>query len=272
MKLLIAFTGFAAMACATFAQIQIVNSGATGSSINLSSAYSQNFDTLANTATNLNAWVDNSTLPGWYAYQNSSGGITSYRANGPYQLASLGGNGASDRALGSGLDSGVGDAVSFGVQFQNSTASLITSLLVSFDGEQWWRGSTPLGQTDSLNLSYQIFDPGQGAVSVFAGWTSVETLSFTSPITGFGTGPLDGNLAANRIANINATITGFSVAPGQELWIRWTATNLEGINDHTLAVDNLNVTFGSIPEPSTYSLVFAGLAATVAVFRRRIRK
>ena len=87
------------------AQIEIVNSGATGNQLNLADNYTQSFDTLANTGTALTPWLNNTTLPGWYAYRTNSGDITGYTPNAG-RFASFGGEGQLDRALGSDLNSG----------------------------------------------------------------------------------------------------------------------------------------------------------------------
>ena len=253
------------------AQIEIVNTGASGAQVNLAGTYTQNFDTLANTGSNLTPWSDNSTLSGWYAYQSSTGGIASYRPNNSARLASFGGEGAADRALGSGLDSGSGDSVHLGVRFRNSSPVAISSVNISFDGEQWFQGGTHAGQFDTLAFSYQVFDGGTGGFSVTDGWVAVDALTFTSPIYGNPAGPLDGNLPANRVPDIASTINGVSIAPGQEIWFRWMATNQAAVSDHGLAIDNLTVTFGAIPEPGAFAAWLGASAALTAGLRRRRR-
>jgi hypothetical protein len=269
-SIIIPLLGLAALNSAT-AQIEIVNAGATGNQVNLSEAYTQNFDTLARTGTSANPWSNNTTLPGWYAYQNSVGDMSFYNANNPAQLASFGGEGALDRALGSGLNFGSGDAVNFGVRFINGNSTNIGSFTVSFEGEQWYKWNSSPGPADSLVFSYQIFDANSGGFSATNGWVFVEELTFTSPISGAGAGFLDGNLPANRVADISSTIDGVVLASGQELWLRWTATNQESVNDHGLAIDNLVVSFTAIPEPATYGVLLAGFVVVSSIFRRRHR-
>lgn len=255
---------FAALVSLASAQVQI----------NLSQAYTQNFDTLVNTGVASVTWTNNATLPGWYAYQQSIGDLHDYRAStGPESggIASFGLDGNTDRAFGTGLNLGTGDYINFGVQFANGTGATIDSVAVSYDGEQWQRMFNLSGGSDSLTFSYQIFNAGSGSIAAASGWNAVNALTFTSPVNvGTSFESLNGNLPANRVANINAIFTGVSLAPNQELWIRWTATNLPTLNDHSLAVDNLTVTFGVVPEPAAYA-TFAGLGVLLCTVCRRRR-
>jgi hypothetical protein len=77
---------------------------------------------------------------------------------------------------------------------------------------------------------------------------------------------LDGNLLANRVSGIAASITGISFQNTQELWIRWADADNTG-TDHGIAIDNVSVT--AIPEPSTYALIMGVLTLGFIVARRR---
>jgi uncharacterized protein len=253
------------------AQVSIVESGAT---------YTQSFDSLANTNTSPVPWVNNGTLPGWYAYRQSSGPVTVYNPSGggAPDFGSFGALGNADRALGSSLNGGQADVLHFGVRFVNGSAALITGFDISFDGEQWFYGdSLPSGPApwgpDSLAFSYQIFDAGQGSLSVASDWTAVSELLFISPIsTGSSFGrPLNGNLPANRIEGIAESFTGLTLAPGQELWLRWTATNNLSITDDALAIDNLSVRLTAVPEPAAYVVLAGGFAFSAVLCRRKRR-
>jgi uncharacterized protein len=259
------------------AQISIVDSGATGNQVNLGAAYTQSFDTLANTNTAPVPWVDNDTLDGWYAYRNSTGPVHAYNPSQSLQeFGSFGILGETDRALGSGLGSVVGDFLHFGVRFANDSSSLVTGFDISFDGEQWFYGNSfPSGpaalRPDSLSFSYQIFDAGQGSLSASSGWNSVSELLFTSPIsTGSSFNrPLNGNLDANRAEGLAETFTGLTLAPGQELWLRWTATNNPSITDDSLAIENLTVRFSTVPEPAACAALVGSVVFMAALRRRR---
>jgi len=236
-------------------------------------AYIQNFDTLAQSGT-ANAWTDNTTLPGWYAGQSAgtfagyNGGTGSSTAGALYSLGSAAVPG--DRALGSLASNGTGN-FGYGVRFANDTAQTITNITVTYTGEQWRNGGNTTPQT--LSFSYRVSNspittpdaPNTGS------WTSVSALSFTSPIATSSGAALDGNVAANRHVFSSIELTGASVAPGQEIFLRWLDLNDAG-NDHGLAVDDLSVTFNSItsvtnpPQITTQPQSRTNNAGTVATF------
>jgi hypothetical protein len=256
--------------------------------INISSfsgTYTQNFDTLATTGTT-NAWANNSTIPGWSLFSQpvtaNPPAITTYAAGTGssgtgafYSFGVSGQNALEERALG-GVASGStyfgSPAPSSGavagwitVAFTNDTASSIASVGVRFDGEQWRNGGNSTPQT--MVMEYRkgsTFDPT-------ATWTAPgASFNFISPVATTTAAALDGNLAANRVADIGGTID-LSASPllnGETLWIRWIENNDTG-NDHGLAIDNFR--FTPIPEPATIfgaGTVMLGIGAWV---RRRLR-
>jgi hypothetical protein len=146
---------------------------------------------------------------------------------------------------------------------------LVTGFDISFDGEQWLKNFNFFGTSDSLVFSYQIFGAGGGSLSVSNDWVVVDDLTFTSPVNvGDGAVALDGNLGENRIADIHKAITECYLAPGQELWVRWTATNSPSA-DHALAIDNLSVRFSSVPEPAACAALVGSVVLMAALRRRR---
>ena len=201
-----------------------------GISLSSSTAYTQDFDTLANSGTS-------GTLPtGWaFAETGTSNNATYTAGTGSGTTGdtySFGSAGSTDRALG-GLQSGSLIPI-IGAQFSNDSAQTITSLLISYTGEQWRLGTT--GRADRLDFQIS-FD----ATSLTTGtWADVNALDFNSPVTTGAIGALNGNLAANRTA-ISATITGQSIAAGQTFWIRWTDLNATGADDG-LAIDDFSLT------------------------------
>ncbi|MDR0603026.1 MAG: hypothetical protein LBG80_01815, partial [Bacteroidales bacterium] len=191
-------------------------------------AVTENFNTLANTNDN-NPWTNNSTLSGWYSNQTVY--HTKY-ASGQGGLYAFGDVGNSDRALGS-LSSG--PTIRFGWRLVNNTGVTINSITISYTGEQWRRGGT---NSQAIAFDYKV---GASGISDGSGWTSVSDLDFTSPSTTGGSNTdIDGNLQANQ-NSISYTITGLSIANGQEIWIRWTDVNDAG-TEHGLAVDDISVT------------------------------
>jgi uncharacterized protein len=238
-KLLFGAFLMASALCASNAQAQV-------SIASLGSPVTQNFDSLASTGA-ANAWTDNSTLPGWYATFNGGTGAFGnvYRADtgsnnagALYSYGIAGTNAVADRALGS-LSSGTPGTIYYGMRLVNSTGAAITSLTISYNGEEWRNGGNTTPQ--KLSFTYQI-----GAVGVITaintpstGWIADATLDFTSPIATATAAALDGNAAANRSAETDTL--SINLPAGQEIWLRWTDVNDTG-NDHGLAIDDLSVT------------------------------
>jgi predicted extracellular nuclease len=204
--------------------------------LSLSSAYSQNFNSLISSGTT--TWTDGSTLSGWYSTRSGTG--TSIIAN---DGSSNGGNlysyGATstDRALGSVGSNGAGNFL-WGARFFNDTGSTISTLYINYAGEQW-RNSAAAAQT--VDFQYQL-----GATSLNTGsWTDFNPLDFTSPVISGTAGPLNGNLSTNRTI-LSGSLSGLSLAAGQEIWLRWSDSNHTG-NDHGLAIDDVQVSINPLP-------------------------
>ncbi|RPJ17006.1 MAG: hypothetical protein EHM33_33355, partial [Chloroflexi bacterium] len=206
----------------------------------LGTAYTQNFDSLPSSGSA--TWTNDSTIPGWF-HARTGTGTTIVANNGSSTAGALYSYGTgtdTDRALGS-IGSGNAAAGNFfwGVRLVNETGSTITSLDVSYTGEQW-RNSAALAQT--VAFSYLVGSPTvSGSLAEFqtAGIT-VAALDFTSPITGGTAGALDGNVAANR-ATLTFSITGLSIPNGTEIMLRWSDPD-HGGSDHGLAMDDFSVT------------------------------
>ena len=202
--------------------------------------YTQNFDTLP--ASGSATWVSDSTIPGWFHARTGTGTtiVANDGSSNAGNLYSYGTGTATDRALGS---VGTGNAaignMFWGYRLHNDTGATITSLDVSYVGEQW-RNSAAAAQT--LTFSYLVGSPTvTGSLAEFqSAGVGVATLDFTSPVTGGAAGALNGNLAANRTAR-TATITGLSVPAGTELMLRWSDPDHTGA-DHALAIDDFSVT------------------------------
>jgi predicted extracellular nuclease len=214
--------------------------------ISLRSRYDENFDVLTGTGTNL-PWIDDSTIPGWYASRTTyNAGTGSSNAGALY---SFGSTGDADRALGSVASNTTGNLF-YGVRLTNDTDSVIPTLDISYFGEQWRNG----GNTDAqrLDFQYQI-----GAANLTEGnWLDFDQLDFTSPIATATAGALDGNASVNR-QSVSATLTGISLAPGEDIWLRWLDANDAG-NDHGLAIDDFSVSAGNVTVQPGIALVETG--------------
>lgn len=223
-------------------------------------AFSQDFNTLANTGTT-NAIT---TLPnGWTFTESGTGANTTYAAdfgtlNGG-NTYSYGSTGSTERAFGGLLSGSVTPTI--GVQFTNNTGVTITSVTISYTGEQWRLGA--LGRVDRLDFQYST-----AATSLTVGtYTDQDNLDFTAPATAGTVGPLDGNAAANKTA-ISNTITGLSIPNGGTIWLRWNDFNASGADDG-LAVDDFSITASGggadVTPPSLTSTVPADDATNVVV-------
>ncbi|HYC61829.1 MAG TPA: ExeM/NucH family extracellular endonuclease [Thermoanaerobaculia bacterium] len=242
--------------CLSFACIIVLfgahRAAAQVSLTSLGTPATQPFDTLATSGT-ANPWADNTTLTGWYAQFAATANPATYRADSGgsnagaiYSWGVLGANALTERAFGS-IGSGGTGTVHYGVRLVNNTGATITSLDVSFVGEQWRQGgcsaACPSGAAaQTVDFQYQVANAGviTDANVPATGWTDLNTLDFTSPNPGTATAAaIEGNLAGNRTA-LSSTIT-VTVSPGQEVWFRWVDINHPD-NDHGLAIDQFSVT------------------------------
>lgn len=196
--------------------------------------YTQDFNSLASSGTT------NTALPAGWAFVETgtsalnntaySGGTGSSNAGDVYSFGT-----DSDRALGGLLSGTLTPTV--GASFTNNTGGALTSLVISYTGEQWRIGNNAATRTDRLDFQYST-----DATTLATGtWTDVNSLDFNGPIgTAASAAALDGNAAANRTA-ISFTITGLNIAPGATFFIRWNDFNATG-SDDGLAVDDFSLT------------------------------
>jgi uncharacterized protein len=210
--------------------------------LSLSTPQSQTFDTLPISGST--TWNNDLTISGWYTARSGTGTtIVADTGSGTAgNLYSYGLTGSSDRALGS-IGSGGATAGNFawGVRLVNDTANPITSLNLNYTGEQW-RNSAATG-SQAVTVEYRI--GGTTFDTLATGWTAASGLSFSSPIIGGTAGALNGNLAADRVV-VSGTISGFTLAPNQEIWIRWNDPDHTG-SDHGLAIDDVTISAGAPP-------------------------
>jgi len=208
----------------------------------LGSAYTQNFDTLSNTA---GSTTNNLTITGWFLTESGGGARDNEQyavdtgASTTGDMYSYGAAGSTERALGQ-LRSGTLIPL-FGSCYTNNTGSTITNLAVAYNGEEWRLGTT--GRTDQMNFEYST-----NATDLVTGtWTNVAALNFVTPDTGV-VGAKDGNSAADRTA-LSTTVSSLSIANGATFWIRWNDTDAAGPDDG-LAVDDFSLTPSAVVAPS----------------------
>src|SRR5687768_5017656 len=204
------FTGLSFLALLLFLAGSVLISPSSaltnnGSMTTLGSPLTEDFNTLASTGTGI-AWADNSTIPGWYSSRTTyNSGTGSSNAGALYSFGIAGTNPVGDRALGS-VGSGGTGTVYWGARLINNTGSTITSIDLSYVGEQWRTGGSSTATpsvAQTADFQYQVANAGAitGVNAPATGWLDHDALDFTSPV--FGTtvaSPLDGNAAANRVA------------------------------------------------------------------------
>jgi hypothetical protein len=226
----------------------------------LAPSYEQNFDTLARTG------GTSSALPaGWQVFEGGSNGNGSYAVGdgsiNTGNVYSFGTGSNSDRALGS-LTSGALTPTYIGAVFSNGLSDVISSLTLSYTGEQWRAGSA----NETLAFEYSL-----NATGVNNGtWESITDLDFVAPITGGSDRALNGNLAANR-TSLTYTFADLALAQGATFAIRWMDRDAGGTDDG-LAIDDFSLvasTVAAVPEPASWGMMLVGFGFAGAALRRR---
>jgi uncharacterized protein len=223
----------------------------------LGSAYTQNFDTLANTGTTNSITVIN----GWFLEE---GNVTATANNGLYAAGtgssntgdtySFGAAANSERAFGGLLSGSVTPTI--GASFTNNTGSTVTTLDVSYTGEMWRAGVASRGAADRID-----FQLSTNATSLTTGtWVDYDSLDFNSPNISTAVGALDGNSATNQAA-LSFSITGLSIPNGSSFWIRWMDFNISS-SDDGLAVDDFSLTPSIVDQAPEVSDTFPDDGAT----------
>ncbi|MDB5234238.1 MAG: hypothetical protein JWR44_1231 [Hymenobacter sp.] len=191
----------------------------------------ENFNTLVATGT-----APKTTLPTGFDFVETDAG-----ANEIYTAGTGSGTGgdtysfgstAADRAFGTLLSGSLTSTI--GAAYTNNTGQTITSLAISYTGEEWRLGNA--GRTDRLDFQYSTTATGVNTGT----YVDFNGLDFVTPNT-VTTGAKDGNAAANRTA-LSATITGISIPAGATFFIRWQDADAAGGADDGLAVDDLSLT------------------------------
>jgi arylsulfatase A-like enzyme len=233
-------------------------------------SYSQDFNTpdfasevsAAGTGTPITwLWTNNSTYAGWTRQvvinsvnTTNKDYIGEFTSN-TIRFGNMGNGGSfntassltTDRALGLLMEGivGAGNAASFGVVFEVGAGLQVTSATVGYSGEQWFRASAT--SNDRLDFQYKIlssYNPSTFRIHAESGWTDVDALDFSAPITG-ANGKLNGNAAANRAALSSAFP--INANPGQFIAFRWSNVSDVTATQAALAVDDLTVGFTATP-------------------------
>jgi hypothetical protein len=219
----------------------------------LGTAYTQDFNSLSTSGTS-------STMPaGWMFTETGANANTLYTAgNGSGSAGdsySFGTTSSSDRAFGGLFSSSLVPV--YGASFTNSTGSAITSLVISFTGEEWRLGTA--GRTDTIQ-----FQLSTNATSLTTGvYTRYSKFDFSTPVITGTIGAFDGNAVANRRV-LSDTIKGLNITDGSTFFIKWTDYNASGADDG-LAVDDFSLTPLTLLTPTNPVIVGAANLPTVFI-------
>lgn len=231
-RLLTTLAAFAVLLAALPGSMGTALAAGTVSLTVFGTAYTQDFNTLASSGAS-------GTVPtGWDFLETGTNANTSYNTgtgtNNAGDTYSFGASGSAERAFGGLLSGSLTPTI--GASFTNNTGSTITTLAISYSGEQWRLGAT--GRADRLDFQYST-----NATSLNTGfWNDVNSLDFSSPFISSSSadvGALNGNSAPNQ-ASLSGSITGLSVANGATIWIRWSDFNAAGADDG-LAIDGFSL-------------------------------
>jgi len=251
-------------------------------------SYSQDFDNLSRSTTAEN-WVNDANttsaadsprligLLGWYVGsfgtttttpQIRAGTGTSTTGS----FYSFGGSGAADRALGTlPSDASASGSMRLGARFVNNTGDIIDSFTFSYDAEQWRKAQITSAVNNQYVVAYGIFGAGLGSLGgTFS--AAIGSAEFNTPVDGGDNvgAALDGNNGANRVAGLGGTITGLTIMPGQEIWLRWFDAN-SSLADHGIGIDNFAVSFTTIPVPEPSAMAVIGLGFALLAMRWRTK-
>ncbi|MBA4105968.1 MAG: hypothetical protein C0485_09435 [Pirellula sp.] len=250
------------------------------------SPYTENFNTLPLSPTNTSlgatpsGWTDDNAAPGggnfsipgfhlWHPTSTGEGG-----ANGRQRLRagsgnsstgafySYGVNSSSERALGM-LNSAAltpdGDNAFIGLQLVNDTGVTLNSFTLTYNGKQFRSGDN---SAETLAFGYSTTATDADWFNS-ASFTNVPALAFSAPVVTVAAA----TTSPASVVPITAT-TGFSWAPGAELWLRWSDTQLgAGKADDGLAIDDLQFSASTAAGPSLFvNSVMTGSASAPATW------
>jgi PEP-CTERM motif len=251
----------------------VVQAGPVGID-DVSSVYTQNFDSLSGSYSLLRPYVNGTTLAGWYLFNGTGAAVSSVNPDSgtAIQSAIYHYGTSTDRALGARpLASSQGGFVGYlALAMTNNTGADIAAFDLSYDGEEWRSGGQ--NRSTAITVGHR-----KGAAYSNTGWTTTSSaFTFTSPVVNGTESALDGNAAANRRSGRGGTVT-TNWAAGETLWLRFAIAPSGLGGDNAVAIDNVNLSFtpatttppgGDVPEPGSLALVAAGLAAAWARSRR----
>jgi hypothetical protein len=135
----------------------------------------------------------------------------------------------------------------YGMKLVNKSTVPYTSILVRFDGTQWYSAAADAASADSLFVEYSTDAAHLGQLAT---WTRLDNATFTTmsfDTTSGGTGTVWGSAGASSL--IQASIPDLDLQPGQHIWVRFRDYDKPGQND-ALVLSDLQV----VPFSNTYDV------------------
>lgn len=234
-------------------------------------AYTQNFDFWGHTSDTIFITDNSSFFPGFYSYRSAGNTQPQIFRTNRYPSASYYGGGhhnyghdtdkPDDRACVLIYASASGP-LSVGFRFKNNTGTTITSLEVSFYGEQWGVGNKAEddGTTSVQSLFFDYLQAPEVTSLSLPGYIRVPALEFVSPNTSGKRRSINGNLPANR--TLKAAALDVTIPPGEEIMLRWIDDVDDPNFDHRMGLDDLVV----IPRAATTSSEIIGESSGLKIY------
>ncbi len=177
--------------------------------------------------------VNASGMPGWQfgvTLSTPRFGISSGSGSPTGSTYSTGASGDPERSLG--MFASGSNVSNIGLILRNTTTDILSTVTISFTGEQWRRGG---GAANVLTFKYAV-----GGTDINTGsFVTEPALNFVSPVTTGANIGLDGNVAPNRTF-VSATFDlGTNWAPGQTLVLRWDDAD-DPNTDDMLSIEDLS--------------------------------
>lgn len=244
------------------------DAGGTGSG---TASIEWNFDAAG---TDGNFWMDNLTVPGWFAQINNGSTASGFfqPSDGTTALTGLincGSDVSPDRALGSKCTTTGGFAnIAYAVVVRNAGILPVRLSRLRYAEELWRSGSTP-DAPEKVTVFYAVSDTPPASIAsggssttaaAGAGFAALPAAASTQKSNPAANSALDGNLAANRSPVDFSPAAGdlIAIPPGHYLTLKWTDTN-ESQPDGHQAIDDVRLDLVEIP---------CAVAATAALVRR----
>ena len=225
------------------------------------SAYTENFSSYGfstGTTGSTTTWTNNSTVPGFSAFQGATAFTTLQYAFGGTVSATTNIYGYKFDALGTRSSSTEQKHII--LSLTNNTGQTLNSFSLSYSGliVSYEQDAGP----DGYRFSYKV----GGTINDYAGYNAVSTLDYNAPVN-------QADASGNPIASSSISASSIAIAGGwangTTLFLRWT-DHIENSVDSTYGLGIDNISFSAIPEPSAFAAL-AGLGALGLTATRRRR-